>query len=73
MIDEQAPDFLIYFQGLIEKIQKDTGVEYYDYSHDDRFMDDMNLFADSNHLSREGARKFTNIVMEEIVKNKYLQ
>ena len=52
---------------MIAKIQEDTGVEYYDYSCDERFADNYSMFMNSDHLNKYGAREFTKIVMEEVV------
>ena len=45
--------------------QKYPNVEYYDYSTDERFVDDD--FYNANHLSEFGASKFSKIVKEEIL------
>ena len=63
----QAPEFAAQFDALVGKILDDTGVKYYDYSHDPRFIDQPRLFANSDHLNKAGAEAFTAIVMEEVV------
>lgn len=45
--------------------QKYPNIEYYDYSTDERFVDED--FYDSSHLSDIGANKFSKIVKEEIL------
>lgn len=45
--------------------QKYPNVEYYDYSADERFVDED--FFDSSHLTDIGANKFSKIVKEEIL------
>lgn len=45
--------------------QKYPNIEYYDYSTDERFVDED--FFDSSHLSDIGANKFSKIVKEEIL------
>lgn len=55
------------FYSLINQVVQDTGVEYYDYAFDERFINAYSWFTDSQHLNKEGARNFTNILMEEIV------
>lgn len=67
-VKKYAPDYCNHgFYDVIEKIRQDTGVEYYDYSSDKRFSTSYNMFMNSDHLNKEGARKFTDIVMEEVV------
>ena len=45
--------------------QKYPNVEYYDYSADERFVDED--FFDSSHLNDIGANKFSKIVKEEVL------
>ncbi len=59
-------EFLDQFYGRIRQIVSDTGVNYYDYSHDDRFTENLTLFSDSDHLNDEGADYFMEILEEEI-------
>ena len=53
---------------IINEIQSNTGIEFYDYSSDERFCRDFSLFCNGDHLNKDGAKKFTEIVMNEIVK-----
>lgn len=41
-------------------------VTYLDYSHDKRFENNLDLFFDDDHLNQKGAKKFTEIVLEEL-------
>lgn len=66
-IKENAPDFYDHFYSVIDRVVRDTGVEYYDYAFDERFANEYSWLRDTTHLNKEGARNFTNIVMEEIV------
>lgn len=59
-------DFLDRFYGTINRIASDTGVNYYDYSHDSRFSENLTLFSDSDHLNPEGAAYFMSILQEEV-------
>lgn len=59
-------DFLNRFYGIINRIASDTGVNYYDYSHDERFSENLTLFSDSDHLNPEGAAYFMDILTEEV-------
>ena len=55
------------YYTLVNKITSDTKVPYYDYSLDTRFCNDYSLFFNSDHINHKGAKKFTNIVNEEII------
>lgn len=66
-LDAGSPDFLADFKGIVEQIVSDTGVEYYDYSRDARFCDDYSVFMNADHLNRKGAKKFTRILLKEVV------
>ncbi len=59
-------DFLDRFHSTVNQIASDTDVNYYDYSHDGRFMENLTLFSDSDHLNDEGAKYFMEILKEEI-------
>lgn len=59
-------EFLDRFYSTINLISSDTGVNYYDYSHDDRFTENLTLFSDSDHLNEAGAAYFMEILEEEI-------
>lgn len=60
--------FLQEFQETVTTIASDTGVEYYDYSCDDRFRDNLEYFMDADHLTEEGAAYFMEILIREIPK-----
>lgn len=65
-VQNGSPDFYDDFYSVINKIVEDTGVQYHDYSMDSRFNIDYSLFINSDHLNKDGARKFVSILMEEI-------
>ena len=70
-VKKEAPQYYYHgFYDIIAEIQKDTGVEYYDYSMDKRFAKKYSEFANVDHLNKNGARTFTKIVMEEVVGNR---
>ncbi len=71
-IKENAPHFYDDFYAIVNRIVKDTGVDYYDYAFDERFTDAYAWFMNSDHLNRDGARKFVNILMQEIIYEKGL-
>ncbi len=64
--DPVSEDFLDRFYGTINRIASDTGVNYYDYSHDARFSENLTYFSDSDHLNAEGAAYFMEIIAEEV-------
>ena len=66
-VDKSNPKFFETFYADINEIIHKTGVDYYDYSHDDRFYDHPELFMDTDHLNKKGAEKFTDILFDEIV------
>lgn len=67
-IKRLAPEYYEHgFSDCVHKIQEDTGVAYYDYSRDERFKKDYSIFLNSDHLNEEGARLFTDILMEDVV------
>lgn len=59
-------EFLDRFHSTINLIAADTGVNYYDYSHDDRFMENLTLFSDADHLNEAGSAYFMEILKEEV-------
>lgn len=66
-IKKEDPSFLNGFYDQINRIVEKTGVSYYDYGFDDRFIENYVWFMNSDHLNKEGARQFVNILMDEIV------
>lgn len=67
IIRKNAPDFFAEFYSVVEKIRRKTGVEYYDYAFDERFCGDYSLFINSDHMNMEGARRFTNTLLREVL------
>ncbi len=63
---ENCPEFLEEFYALVKEIAKETGVEYYDYAFDERFIHNYAWFNNGDHLNEEGGRQFTNILMKEV-------
>lgn len=56
------------YDKTVEEISRKTGLKVYNYLDDPRFTEDYSLFMNVSHLNRKGARYFTNIIFEEIVK-----
>ena len=66
-VKRNDPEFYDEFYSLINAIADEMDVEYYDYGLDERFKNNYSWFMDSDHLNKEGARQFVNILMEEVV------
>lgn len=57
------------FYDMIREVQSRSGnTPYLDYSHDARFVDELSLFMDCNHLNQIGGKKFTQIIYEDLKK-----
>ena len=61
------PQFFSDFHRIIDEVRARTGIEYYDYSEDERFSRRYDLFMNSDHLNRKGARIFTNTLLREVL------
>lgn len=55
------------FYGIIDEVVEKTKAVYFDYSMDKQFCKEYDLFYNSDHLNREGARQFTNMVVEDVL------
>lgn len=64
--DLVSDEFLQEFENTVTTIATDTGVNYYDYSNDERFRDNLDFFSDSDHLNDAGAQYFMQVLMEEV-------
>lgn len=64
--DLVSPEFLQKFNETVMKISTDTTVKYYDYSNDPRFRDNLELFSDADHLNKQGAAYFMQVLIEEV-------
>ena len=60
-IRAKDPKFFDDFYSAMKEISEKTGTKYYDYSRDERYMNDYSLFMDLHHLNKKGARIFTKI------------
>ena len=67
LIKENTADFYDQYYSIIDRVVKDTGVEYYDYAFDERYINKPAWFNNADHLNMEGGRKFVDILMREIV------
>lgn len=64
--DLVSDDFLQEFYETIHKVSSDTGVSYYDFSHDDRFQSHLEYFSDSDHLNDTGKQYFMEVLKEDV-------
>lgn len=64
--DLVSEEFLQEFQDTVNKVASDTGVSYYDYSHDERFQSNLEYFSDSDHLNDAGSEYFMEILEEDV-------
>lgn len=55
------------FHAVIDRICEDENVEYYDYSHDTRFVRSDEYEMNSDHLTHKGATVFTDILIDELL------
>lgn len=65
---KKTQDFYNQFYSIVNKVCEDTGVEYFDYAFDERFSERYEWFMNSDHLNREGARNFVNILYDEVLR-----
>ena len=63
-INANAPDFDEEFSAILSPILTETGTVYMDYSADLHFTTRKDLFMNADHLNKEGARQFTNLLLE---------
>lgn len=61
-------EFFICFTKDIQYFAEKYQVPYLDYSRDERFENNLQLFANPDHLNLQGGKLFTSIVMEDIKK-----
>lgn len=52
----------------IERLKEEFNFIYLDYSHDQRFENNLELFYDDDHLNEKGAEIFTDILLKDIEK-----
>ena len=65
-VEMRDTDFYQNFYQVIDEIVDSTEVEFYDYSSDKRFKDNYDLFMNGDHLNEEGAKKFVDVLMQEV-------
>jgi hypothetical protein len=61
------------FLNLTNSIADEYGIDYWDYSHDAHFQDDLTLFYDNNHLNKgSGMALFTEIFKQRLIIESYI-
>lgn len=55
------------FRQRMDWIHREYDICVLDYSHDPRFAEEDSLFVNCDHLNRVGARKFTEILIKDII------
>ncbi|NNC95045.1 MAG: hypothetical protein HKN92_05740 [Chitinophagales bacterium] len=60
------------YDKLLE-LSNELGVIYYDFAYSDHYMENLQLFADELHLNDEGARIFTQDLVEKMKKDKRIE
>lgn len=54
------------FYQTVAAIAENTQTPYYDYSEDERFRENLEYFADADHLNTDGSAYFMDIIENEI-------
>lgn len=53
------------YHGTMKKHVQEFGIEYWDYSNDERFNRSMQFFADTDHLNDLGGIRFTEVIIQD--------
>ncbi len=71
--DDFQHGFYDEYYALTNEVVNEFELDYWDYSHDERFKDDLTLFFDNNHLNKgKGMDLFTAIFIERLYDEGYL-
>ncbi|SCW65789.1 hypothetical protein SAMN02910456_02425 [Ruminococcaceae bacterium YRB3002] len=65
IIRENYPDFFERFDAKVNEIVQETGVEYYNYAFDDRFINSRDWFFNCDHLNNTGAKVFVATLLSD--------
>ena len=55
-----------YFYDNVSELQRTTGVEFWDYSHDGAFSDKNDYYSNADHLNSIGGAAFTEEIMRRL-------
>ena len=67
IVEKMVPGFYQDHLDIINEIISRTGVDFYDYSDDERICEHYDLFRDSDHLNKNGAALYTKIIFDEVI------
>ncbi|NLK45334.1 MAG: hypothetical protein GX297_01550 [Treponema sp.] len=62
-----------FYQFSADLTEKYPDIPYWDYSHDEEFSPNIELFMDDDHLNVYGAEKFTARIIQDLRKAGYLE
>jgi hypothetical protein len=62
----ENPGDINQMRQLMAKLLQEYGVEYYDFSDDKNFVDDISLYKDSDHLNLCGKNKFSKDLYQKM-------
>ena len=68
-----SEEFCIEFYGMVNNIKDDYNLVYLDYSRDVRFLNNIDLFRNADHLNSTGSEFFTKIVLDDLAGLKILE
>lgn len=54
--------------SFAEEIAKNNKIEFLNYANDSNFISNPSLFADPSHLNEIGAKKFSSLIVNDIIK-----
>ena len=57
------------FHGLVNGFAERNAVEYLDYSHDEKYSRNHDLFRDADHLNLTGRKMFTEEIIGDLINN----
>lgn len=66
-------DHTDYSINIGREIAKKYNVKFFDYSNNSIFTSNSSLFADIGHLNENGARLYSNVVLDKIINDNYKQ
>ena len=71
---DRADGFFDTFYRFIDELQKKyPDIKYFDYSHNADFSPNHEIFLDSDHLNRDGAKLFTARIIQDLREAKLLE
>lgn len=62
----------MYYFSNIEEVVKETGITYFDYSKDDKLINNPSYYNNSDHMSDVGGQAFLEIYKNDLASNGYV-